>query len=139
MYSKVLKVVWIISMVAAVATFFYSYASLQDLVSFGLEGVIIGKNTFFYISLLLLALFNTTAFIFPRLVNAEILRAWYYGLVAVFHLFLCSVFILVAILNSDERYDYTSVGPMVYGSFILLMGWILAFPILRYRQSAGAQ
>lgn len=138
MYSKVLKVVWIISMLAVLATLFYTYAGLSENMTLGLLEASLNKDWFFYFSLLLLAVFNATAFVLPRFLALERLIGWYYGLLSTLHLFLLSVFIFVYIINSQEKYDYTRLGPMVYGAFLLFMAWLLAFFFIRKdRQPVG--
>ena len=56
--------------------------------------------------------------------------SWYYGMVISLHIFLISIFIFITIFNSFEKYDYTMVAPILYASIFILMGWIIAWPIV---------
>lgn len=131
MYSKVLKVVWIISMLAASATLFYAYAGLQENVVMGWGGLVLDRSGLFYAVLLLMAVFNTSAILVSRLGFHQSVVGWYYGLLATLHLFLITVFIVVAILNSQEKYDFVNLGPMVIGTFLLFIGWLASFFFIR--------
>ena len=130
MVLKIFKVIWIISLLAVCTVFFYAYSTLQDQISLGLDLPAISKSVFFYGFILILALFNGLAFGAIDLFGASWKKVWFYGLISVLHLFLAATFIFLAIVNSNERYDYNNLGPAVIGSFILFALWILAFPFI---------
>ncbi len=130
MVSKIFKVLWIISLLAAVAVFFYTYASLQDVVNLGVQQLPFSRTGFFYGTLAVLVLFNGLSFPVRSLVTSDLKLGWFYGLLVCLHLFLSAVFIFIGILNSNEKYDYLQLGPAVIGSFSLFCLWILLFPAL---------
>lgn len=136
MVSKIFKVLWIISLLAAVAVFFYTYASLQEVVNLGVDELPFSRTGFFYGSLAILVLFNGLSFPVRTLVSSDLRLGWFYGLLVCLHLFLSATFIFIGILNSNEKYDYLQLGPAVIGSFSLFCGWILLFPVvLLYERS----
>lgn len=136
MYFKVFKTVWVISLLAVTGTFLYAYATLPEVVRFGEAGA--GRSLFFYAVLILLALLNGSAFFLPKFLPGEAVVSWFYGSLATFHLFAISAFILLGVINSSERYDYSSLGPVVMGSFALFCGWMLALPwVLRKKTAAS--
>ncbi len=83
----------------------------------------------FYSCLGLAGLFNALVFIITRMKFSTPFATWYYGLVISFHAFFISMFIFITIFNSFEKYDYTKVGPTLYGSMGLLLIWIIAWPV----------
>lgn len=136
MYSKIFKTIWVISLLAVTVTFLYAYATLPEAVSFGLGSTT--RGSFFYWALFLLGGMNCTAFILPKSLSRDALVAWFYGALATFHLFVIGIFVFIGIVNSNENYDYSRLGPMVIGSFVLFCGWLLALPwILKGKPSVS--
>ena len=132
MISKVFKVIWIITFLMVCAVFFYAYSAFPDQVSLGFGEAVISKSVFFYSSVILIALFNGLAFTVVRFLKEDWKKSWFYGLLCCFHIFLSSTFIFIAILNSNERFDYLRLGPALAGSLILLVGWVLTIPLWIY-------
>jgi hypothetical protein len=114
------------------AVFFYAYSAFPDQVSLGFGEAVISKSVFFYSSVILIALFNGLAFTVVRFLKEDWKKSWFYGLLCCFHIFLSSTFIFIAILNSNERFDYLRLGPALAGSLILLVGWVLTIPLWIY-------
>lgn len=130
MVLKVFKVIWIISLLAVCAVFFYAYSTLQEQVVLGMDIPTISKTLFFYSFISIIAVFNGIAFGALKIFGDYWKRAWFYGLLTTLHLFLSATFIFLAIINSNERYDYGNLGPTVVGSFVIFILWILAFPVI---------
>jgi len=132
MILKIFKGVWFFSLVALFVLFFYIYAGLPEEVVFSeTEGSLsISRNGFFYSSLVLFALVNTLVFVVSRLLSdgSQGFTSWFYGLVVTFNFFFLSSLGFMHVLNGGERYDYSQMGPMVYGSLILLCAWMLSWP-----------
>ena len=131
MILTIFKVVWFVSLLAMTGVFIYSYASWPQEVSFSeVEGGnSIDRGILFYCCLTLAAIFNALVFVVTRMRFSGAFAIWFYGLVISFHTFFISMFIFITIFNSLEKYDYSKIGPTVYGSLILLMLWILAWPV----------
>ncbi|MFZ9982240.1 MAG: hypothetical protein ACO3FI_09440 [Cyclobacteriaceae bacterium] len=132
MISKVFKVIWIITLLMVCGILFYTYSALSDQVSLGLKNTIVSRSVFFYGSIILIALFNGLAFSVVRVLKEDWKKSWFYGLLCCLHIFLSSTFIFIAILNSNERFDYIRLGPALAGSLILLVGWVLTLPVWIY-------
>jgi len=137
MVSKVFKVLLIISLLAVSAVLFYTYASLGETVRLGDGAPVFSRSGFFYTSLGIIVLFNFLAFPLMKILRTDLQKAWYSGFLICLHLFLSAIFIFTAILNSNEKYDYSRLGPAVYGSVILLCVWILLYPALLFYQRKG--
>ena len=131
MILTVFKVVWFVSLLAMTGVFIYCYASWPQVVNFSeQEGTAtLDKGTLFYSCLALVAVFNALVFVVSRMKYSDAFSTWFYGLVASFHAFLVSGFIFITIFNSQEKYDYSMVGPTLYASIILLILWSASWPV----------
>ena len=131
MIVKIFKLTWIVSLLAMMGVFIYCYASWPQVVMLGGEegGNSIDRSILFYVCLGLAGAFNALVFVITRMNFSQAFTAWFYGVVISFHVFFVSTFIFITILNSSEKYDYSMVGPTVYGSMVLLLVWIVAWPI----------
>ena len=130
MIIKVFKVAWFVSLLTMTGVFIYCYASWPQDVSLrdGQEGSTIDKGILFYACLGLAGVFNALAFMIVRLNFSKAFATWFYGLLISLHTFLVSGFIFITIYNSMETYDYSQIGPTLYGSMILLIVWIVGWP-----------
>jgi hypothetical protein len=131
MIVKVFKGVWFLSLLAAVAILLYVYASLPDpiLVS-ETAGQSVSRSSLFYIVLALLALFNGSIFIVKRLHfdHREYFLVWFYGLVISFHFFVIIALQFLNLYNSQEKFNYESIGFIIYGSIAMLVLWSSLWP-----------
>ena len=128
MIARVFKVIWIISLISVSFVFFYTYAAIQSDVNLGGDFSKFNKETFFYLTVALLGVFNMLVFPVQRLLKSDFNISWFYGLLACLHFFLISILIVLSVINSNEKYDYTNLGPLLILSFVLFSGWILALP-----------
>ena len=132
MIVKIFKVVWFISLLSSLAVFFYVYASLPENISLsdGGRACAISREAFFYLMLLLLAVFNGLVVLISRLsLKSEKFATWYFGLTITLNIFFTSTLIFLNIFNSAEKYNYASVGPTVYGSILLMIFWMASWPV----------
>ncbi len=133
MVVKIFKGVWFLSLLATLAIFMYVYASLPEsiLVWEGEVSQSISRDGLFYSTLALLAVFNALIFIISRLYSGknEYFRAWFFGLVTFFNLFLVVALQFLNLYNSQERFDYESIGLIIYGSIGLVIVWSFAWPV----------
>ncbi len=132
MIVKIFKGVWFLSLLATLAIFMYVYASLPEsiLVWEGEVSQSISRDGLFYSIVALLAIFNTLIFIISRLYSDknEYFRAWFFGLVTFFNLFLVVALQFLNLYNSQERFDYESIGSIIYGSISLVVLWSSLWP-----------
>ena len=134
MMVRIAKGVWLISLFAAVAGLLHAYASLPDNIQISdAEGQTVERSQLFYAVLGLLAVFNAMVFVVNRLmaVGDEFFQAWFYGLIVFFNVFILVSVQFFNVYNSAEKFDYDSIGFIIYGSVSLIILWASLWPILR--------
>ncbi|MEI9921854.1 MAG: hypothetical protein WDO14_24145 [Bacteroidota bacterium] len=135
MYLKIFRVVWFFSIIAVLGFFMYTYAALPDplVILDGEEQLIIGKETWFYAILALVAIFNMFVFVLRSLHKnrreGEGFVTWFYGLVICLNLFVIVAVSFVSLFNGGERFEYERIGVIIYGSIILMVAWAFAWPV----------
>ncbi len=138
MIVKIVKGVWFLSLLATLAVFLYVYASLPDniIVSEGEAARSISRNGLFYSTLALLAVVNVLVIIISRLYSGsqEYFRAWFCGLVIFLNLFMIIALQYLNLYNSSEKFNYESIGSIIYGSIALVVVWFSLWPIFSLRQ-----
>jgi hypothetical protein len=134
---KIFKVLWFFSMATALGIFMYIYAALPDPITFGENPVIsLSKEMLFYMALAIIALTNASVFAVTRILpeSDQDFKAWFYGLVMCANLFFIVGLSFIGVYNSAEKFDYSQIGTIIYGSLILLAGWSISWPIFRLAQ-----
>lgn len=138
MIVKIFKGVWFFSLLATLGIFLYVYASLPETVSIdgGGAGPAVSRNGLFYSTLGLLAILNAVVFIVAKVFarGNEYFVAWVFGLVTFFNLFLIVTLEFVGVINSQERFDYQSIGYIIYASIALVVVWSALWPVYRLFQ-----
>lgn len=139
MILKILKGVWFFSLLLLFVVFFYIYAALPEVVNLtDVEGRLsVSRNGFFYSAIVLFALINVLVFVVNRILSSgdQGFSSWIYGLVVSFNIFFFTSLGFLHVLNGGDRYDFSQMGPAVYGSLILICIWIISWPvILIYRK-----
>ena len=133
MAVKIFKFVWFFSLLATVAIFFYVYASLpQDvMVEDGNKSFTISREALFYTVMGIMGLINVLVFVVAKIFTEEQtdFKSWFYGFVAVLNLFFVTVINFLGIFNSGDRYDYSNVGVLIYGSIGLIVLWSVSWPV----------
>jgi uncharacterized BrkB/YihY/UPF0761 family membrane protein len=132
---KIFKVIWVFSLLALLGVFMYVYASLPDpvIVNESIKALSLSKETLFYITLAILSLTNASVFAVTRILpqTDHDFKAWYYGLVVCANAFFVVGLCFISLYNSTEKFRYESIGFIIYGSLILLIGWSVAWPVFR--------
>lgn len=138
MALKIFKGIWFFSLLGLLVTFFYVYASLPEQVALWEEGLTtsISKNGLFYLAISLIAFVNVLVFIVTRLMFNQVqgFYGWFYGLITTINIFFIATLLLLYVLNSGERYDYSGMAPAIYGSLFLVAAWIIGWPIYAISQ-----
>jgi hypothetical protein len=138
MILKIFRVVWFFSILAVLGFFMYTYAALPDplVVVDGEEQITIGKETWFYSILVLVAVFNMFVYVFrslnrqrPDREEGEAFVSWFYGLVICLNLFVIVAVSYVSLFNGGERFEYQRIGFIIYGSIALMIAWALSWPV----------
>jgi hypothetical protein len=132
MILKIFKGVWFFSLLVLFGLFFYIYAALPEQVVFSdTDGNLsISRNGFFYSAIVLFALINVLVFVVTNLLSNgdQGFSTWFYGLVITFNLFFLTSLLFLHVLNGGDRYNYSQMGPIVYGSLILICVWMISWP-----------
>lgn len=125
---------WFLSLLGLLTTLMLVYASLGEIVVIqenGLDRVTLSRESFFYIALILSAVVNTTVYLIKLFyLKNEDFRAWHYGLVITINLFFVVSLSLINAFNSGERFDFSRIAFVVYGSVGLVVAWLLAWPVI---------
>ena len=138
MALKILKVIWVFSLLAVMADFMYVYAALPErvVVNENPQTVILSKEILFYIALMLIAVSNALVFVVSRIFSEkdEDFKAWFYGLVGCANLFFIIGLSFISLYNSGEKYDFGRLGFIIYGSVGLLLVWATSWPVYQVIQ-----
>lgn len=133
MLLKIFRVVWFLSVVALLAFLLIGYANWHEQVIVREEPTgqtLVARDTLFYILMSIFLIVNLLVYLmkslFPR---EESMRTWFHGLVITINIFFIIALNLVGLYNSYEKFDYSRVGFMIYGSIGLIVVWSLAWPI----------
>lgn len=144
MIVKIFKAVWFLSLLAVVAVLLYAYASYPDIIQLSEaepgQAQTISRNGLFYSALATLGILNALVFAVNRFMSPkdQLFQAWFYGLIVFFNLFMIVALEFFNLYNSGERFDYASIGYIIYGSVALLVLWASLWPVARIVKSLGA-
>jgi hypothetical protein len=133
MILKLFKGIWFFSLMGLFGLFFYMYAGLPEKVVFSeSEGSLsISRNGFFYFSIILIAVINVLVFAVTKLLSHgdQGFSSWFYGLIVTFNFFFTTSLGFIHVFNGGDRYDYSQMGPAMYGSLFLLCAWMISWPV----------
>jgi hypothetical protein len=135
MILKIFKAVWFLSLMGWLLLFLYVYASLPEDVLLRPEGsqVLISREALFYVFLIIVSVLNAMVFIMSRLFKGqEGFLSWFYGLTICLNFFFVIVLNFLNLMNSSEKFDYTHVGYIIYGSLGLFVFWAIAWPVYSF-------
>ncbi|MFY8035564.1 MAG: hypothetical protein ACOVMQ_00280 [Cyclobacteriaceae bacterium] len=133
MSLKVFKAIWFLSLLIFLGVFMYNYAGLPEVVN--LEDSIdsplsLSREALFYSVLAVAAILNVFVFIISKLYSSNPdFRGWFYGLITSLNIFLIIGVNFITLFNSAEKFDYSRIGNIIYGSLMLVVLWVLAWPI----------
>lgn len=135
MMFKIFRAVWFFSLIGVLCALLYVYADLPESVIVqqeGIQTVLIARDVFFYIVLGLLTIINALVYVIGSLYKHDLsFKAWFYGLIITLNLFIVVGLFLVNVYNSDERFDFSRIGFVIYGSVGLMVLWAISWPIVK--------
>ena len=138
MALKILKVIWVFSLLATTGSFMYVYAGLPEnvVVNENPQTLVLSKETFFYVALAVIALANALVFAVSRIFSEKEsdFKAWFYGLIACANLFFVIGLSFISLYNSNEKYDFARLGTIIYGSVVLMLLWAISWPVYNMAQ-----
>ena len=144
MALKIIKGVWFLSLMAFLVAFMYIYASLPDRILL-LEGdsdIEVSRGTIFYSFLAIVGITNMLVFVVSRLFppDQNRFKTWFYGLVITLNLFFIVALAFINLYNSTEKFDYSSIGYVIYGSISLVAIWVASWPVYTvFRKNVSKQ
>jgi cell shape-determining protein MreD len=136
MILKIFRSLWFVSLLAVLASLLLVYASLQQTVVVQEEGihqVRLTRDVFFYTVLAALTLINAMVYLIKKFyLKDETFRSWFHGLIITINIFFIVALSLISSFNSGERFDFSRIGFVVYGSVALIVIWAFAWPVLHF-------
>jgi hypothetical protein len=142
MALKVFKGVWFLSLIVFLVLFIYQYASLPENITLqeSETPLTISRDGLFYAFISMVALINMLVFVVTRLFPAKDtdFKSWFYGLVIALNIFFIVGISFISLYNSTEKFDYESIGIIIYGSLGLIVVWAVGWPVYRVLRSSLA-
>jgi hypothetical protein len=133
MIVKIFSAIRFLSMLAVLGNLLYVYASLPEQVVVmeeGIESVSVGREILFYAAMITIALVNVISYQFSKKISpAEDFRTWINGLIITLNIFFIIAMSFIAVYNSSEKYDFSSIGFIIYSSVGLVVLWVVGWPI----------
>jgi hypothetical protein len=133
MLLKMFRVGWFLSFLVLFATLLYNYAGWQEQLIVQEESnepVSMSREALFYILVAVFAIVNVLVYLVGKVYAEQHgLRAWFHGLVITINIFFIVAMNLVGLYNSAEKFDYSRIGFIIYGSIGLVVCWAVAWPI----------
>lgn len=134
MVLKISRGVWFVSVLGALGALLICYAALPEevfLIQEEVEYISVSRESFFYLALGLITLVNSLVFIVGFLYKkGEDFRTWFNGLVITLNIFFVITLFFINVTNGTERFDYSRIGILIYGSVGLVGLWALAWPMI---------
>jgi hypothetical protein len=134
MILKIFKAVWFFSLLALLTSFLFIYASVPEQViiheSSGTRTI--SREALFYSSIALFSVCNVTVFIISSLYksrDAEDFLCWIHGLLVSLNIFFIIALNFINLYNSNEKFNFGSIGYVIYGSVVLVILWTVAWPV----------
>ena len=135
MMFKIFRAVWFFSLIGVLGALLYVYADLPENVIVqqdGIETVLISRDVFFYIVLAVLTVTNAMVYAIGSVYKNDLsFKAWFCGLIITLNLFFVVGLFLVNAYNSDERFDFSRIGFVIYGSVALMVLWAVSWPLVK--------
>ena len=121
-------------MLAMLANLLFVYASLPETVLVPGDGDFqLSREVTFYSVLILGAVLNGLVYVVSRFyATDEAIKTWFHGFVITLNIFLIIALAYLNVYNSQEKYDYSRMGYIVYGSAYLVVGWVLTLPVIKF-------
>jgi hypothetical protein len=133
MIAKVLRAVWFLSVMFSLGVLLYAYASMPVQLVVGekdLSLTMVSRETVFYVALALFAFVNVFVYIVAKFKKGDNeFMGWFYGLIVTLNIFMVISLSFITVVNTGEKYDFSNVGYLIYGSIGLFVIWLLSWPV----------
>jgi hypothetical protein len=125
--------VWFLSVLTLLITLLYGYAGWQQEVIVQEESsgrLLMSRDALFYTIVGCFLMINVLVYLMRKMFpKEEGFRAWFQGLIITINIFLIIAINLIGLYNSTERFDYSRIAFIVYGSIGLIIVWSMIWPI----------
>jgi hypothetical protein len=132
MILKIFKAVWFLSLLGLLVGFMFIYAAVPEqlIIHEGNGFRTISREALFYSAVLLFAVCNVLVFVISALYrrSSEEFLCWFYGLIVSLNIFFIIALNFIHLYNSGEKFDYSRIGYVIYGSVGLVFLWALGWP-----------
>jgi len=129
---KIFKACWFLSVLVVLANLLYVYAGLPETVVIQEEDtslISVSKDGFFYAVTVVIALVNVMVYLISKVFKREVdFRTWFYGLVITLNIFFIISLNFISLFNSGDKFDYSSIDFIIFGSIGLFVVWALGWP-----------
>jgi hypothetical protein len=143
MVLKIFRAVWFLSVMAVLVRLLFGYAGWQDeLVIQETEGeqLLIGKEALFYVAVGVIVMVNVVVYVFGKVYKRqEDLRTWIHGLITAINIFFIVGLSLIGVYNTYEKFDYSRINFIIYGSVGLIVLVALIWPVYAFYQKFFAK
>ncbi|UII19063.1 hypothetical protein [Fulvivirga ligni] len=141
MITRLIKAVWFVSLIVSLGVLLYVYASLpQDVIykldEFGNPAGEFSRETFFYLSLLILVVANFSLYTVSRSLQyrdesiKQIMTSWQLSFAMVLNFFFGVIWNFLSLVNGGEHYEYTHSGYLIYVALGVIALWVIALPVI---------
>jgi hypothetical protein len=133
MILKIFRAVWFVSVLGVLAHLLFVYASLGENVIIQEEATgqtVVGREFLFYVMMIMLVITNVLVYIIGKMYpKEENFRSWFHGLIISINIFFVVAMSLILTYNSGERFDFSRIVNIIYGSIALVVIWSVSWPL----------
>lgn len=133
MILKIFKAVWFLSVLVTLANLLYVFAALPEEVTIydsGMSMITVSRDAFFYMATAIIAIVNGLVYAVSAAFRKEIdFRTWFHGLVITLNIFFIISLNFVSLFNSGEKFDYSRIDFIIYGSIAMFVVWAFGWPL----------
>lgn len=156
--KELLRALWLVSLLAFVISYLFTYSTLPEVISVGLKqsGVAfirLGRETYFYLGIGILLITNIVLFSLAKLLDRmpvntpdkfsffhgkedfkDNVMKWLYSLMAILNMFFIAVSVFIWAFNSNQVTDLFNFGFILYLWPVLMLIWLAMLVGMLVRQ-----
>lgn len=143
--ARIIKFIWLISLLSGLATLLYTYASMGEIVSINSDTLVtesgsVTREVYFYTALAILIIFNFSFYAISRNMHMNddhmktLLINWQLSFAAILNLFYIVGVLFIMLVNSGDNFDYGNFGYLIYIALAFIILWVIALPLLIMRE-----
>jgi TctA family transporter len=133
MALKIFRAVWFLSVMAVLARLLFGYAGWQEelvIQETAGEQLVMNKEALFYVVVAALVIINVVVYLVGKVYSRdEALRTWIHALITSINIFFIVGISLIGTYNSSEKFNYSGIDFIIYGSVSLILLVALVWPV----------